>query len=581
MALAPKTVLTYPLDGANRDFTIPFEYLARKFVQVTLIGKDRTILTLNIDYRFTLRTIITLTKNWGPADGYERIEIRRYTSATERLVDFSDGSILRAYDLNTSQVQSLHIAEEGRDVASDTIGVNNDGDLDARGRKIVNLADGVNDGDAVNLRQMRQFDASALNSANKAAQSAAQAAVSQQDVTIRHNDIISRHGDITSKHADTVDKSAVAVQAASNSNVSADWSRKWSSELEDVVVSSGLYSAYHYSRKSQADRVRAENAQRNATTEADRAKREADKLGNMNLLAASIESVYQNDVTWKGNHTVMGGLLYLTGGASQNPRLVWNFSDSASAVSVVFHPGGNWMLQDRNSGQNRLLSDGAGNLVAQGSVSAGGVLSGKGLVSINAVDSAGNSHVWLNDKDGRERALIWAGGDRTLNLRAGEGPAVSIRQNGSLVTSQGIELGGSTNIQPDGNIIADIYLGGSLHQYLTRLNKAVVRSEFSHHLLWQGPQWGVGGTIVLNEDVRNFQRFTSQWSNGWRCTLTGLVELAHYSFGESMYMSPGNATWYQIRFNDLGDGTYRSLTMVSAGGDAVALPHIYGYRKTV
>ncbi|WP_152687712.1 phage tail fiber domain-containing protein, partial [Pseudomonas fildesensis] len=34
---APKTVLTYPLNGAQRDFPIPFEYLARKFVVVTLI----------------------------------------------------------------------------------------------------------------------------------------------------------------------------------------------------------------------------------------------------------------------------------------------------------------------------------------------------------------------------------------------------------------------------------------------------------------------------------------------------------------------------------------------------------------
>uniref|UniRef100_A0AAT9S9R9 Tail fiber protein n=1 Tax=Yersinia phage vB_YenP_WW2 TaxID=2973654 RepID=A0AAT9S9R9_9CAUD len=47
MANAIKTVLTYPLDGSNRDFNIPFEYLARKFVVVTLIGVDRKVLTLN------------------------------------------------------------------------------------------------------------------------------------------------------------------------------------------------------------------------------------------------------------------------------------------------------------------------------------------------------------------------------------------------------------------------------------------------------------------------------------------------------------------------------------------------------
>lgn len=167
MADAPKTTITYPLNGSNKDFPIPFEYLARKFVQVTLVGTDRKPLVLNIDFRFTQRTIITTTKTWGPSDGYSLIEIRRYTSTTERLVDFSDGSILRAYDLNTSQVQSLHIAEEGRDIATDTIGVNNDGDLDARGRKIVNVADGTGDFDAVNLRQQKVWAGSALNQADR------------------------------------------------------------------------------------------------------------------------------------------------------------------------------------------------------------------------------------------------------------------------------------------------------------------------------------------------------------------------------------------------------------------------------
>lgn len=168
MSTTPKTVRTYTLDGTKKDFTIPFEYLARKFVSVTLIGTTRKELVLITDYRFTTSTQITTNKAWGPGDGYDMIEIRRLTSATERLVDFADGSILRAYDLNISQVQSLHIAEEARDLTADTIAVNNDGDLDARGRKIVNLADAVKDGDAVTLRQVRGWDTSALNSKNAA-----------------------------------------------------------------------------------------------------------------------------------------------------------------------------------------------------------------------------------------------------------------------------------------------------------------------------------------------------------------------------------------------------------------------------
>lgn len=168
MANVIKTVLTYQLDGSNRDFNIPFEYLARKFVVVTLIGVDRKVLTINTDYRFATRTTISLTKAWGPADGYTTIELRRVTSTTDRLVDFTDGSILRAYDLNVAQIQTMHVAEEARDLTADTIGVNNDGHLDARGRRIVNLANAVDDRDAVPFGQLKTMNQNSWQARNEA-----------------------------------------------------------------------------------------------------------------------------------------------------------------------------------------------------------------------------------------------------------------------------------------------------------------------------------------------------------------------------------------------------------------------------
>lgn len=170
MANVIKTVLTYQLDGSNRDFNIPFEYLARKFVVVTLIGVDRKVLTLNTDYRFATRTTISLTKAWGPADGYTTIELRRVTSTTDRLVDFTDGSILRAYDLNVAQIQTMHVAEEAHDLTADTIGVNDDGHLDARGRRIVNLANAVDDRDAVPFGQLKTMNQNSWQARNEALQ---------------------------------------------------------------------------------------------------------------------------------------------------------------------------------------------------------------------------------------------------------------------------------------------------------------------------------------------------------------------------------------------------------------------------
>lgn len=146
------TKVTYPLNSDQREFPIPYEYLSRKFIRVTLMGLELgTLLELNVDYRFVAPGRIRINRAWGPADGYTQIEFARYTSATDRLVDFNDGSILRAYDLNISQVQAIHIAEEGRNIA-DLALVMKGMMWDARNMRIINLGDPVLPTDAANVK---------------------------------------------------------------------------------------------------------------------------------------------------------------------------------------------------------------------------------------------------------------------------------------------------------------------------------------------------------------------------------------------------------------------------------------------
>lgn len=116
------TIYSYNLTG-GRVFPVAFEYLARRFVRVTLVGSSRRELQLNVDYRFISKTEIETTIAWTQGE-YQTIEIRRVTSATDRLVNFTDGSILRSQDLNISQIQAIHIAEEGRDVAENSLQAN-------------------------------------------------------------------------------------------------------------------------------------------------------------------------------------------------------------------------------------------------------------------------------------------------------------------------------------------------------------------------------------------------------------------------------------------------------------------------
>lgn len=205
---APSTIVTMAINGQT-EFTIPFEFLARKFVVVTLLGVDRKVLTINTDYRFIAVNKIRLEQP-APA-GYPRIELRRVTSTTDRLVTFIDGSILRATDLNLAQVQTMHVAEEARDLTSDTIGVNDEGHLDARNRKIVNLANATDPLDAVNLGQLRQFDASTASNADKAQAAATAAKVSETNAKNSENRSVVAE-------ANAVSSAEAAMTAASDAN---------------------------------------------------------------------------------------------------------------------------------------------------------------------------------------------------------------------------------------------------------------------------------------------------------------------------------------------------------------------------
>ena len=143
------TIAIYTGDGTTTDFTVPFDYLAKKFVKVSvgltvLEGGDYG--DTSKDYYFLDKTTVRLKT--APQAGTE-VTVRRYTSATDRIVSFKDASILKATDLDTSSIQTIHIAEEGRDVINDALIVNKEGNWDAKGHRIVNVGTPEDDSDAM------------------------------------------------------------------------------------------------------------------------------------------------------------------------------------------------------------------------------------------------------------------------------------------------------------------------------------------------------------------------------------------------------------------------------------------------
>ena len=423
MANTIKTVMTYTLDGSTREYNIPFEYLARKFVSVTLIGVDRQALTLNSDYRFASQTVISLNRAWGPADGYTTIEFRRYTSATERLVDFTDGSILRAYDLNIAQVQTMHVAEEARDLTADTIATNADGQLDARGRRIVNLADGLADGDAISVGQVKRMNENSWQARNESLQ------FRNEAEQFRNSAIVEKEnagGYATIAHAYADEATASKVAAADSESIA-------KSSATDAL--SYRDAAWQYQDWAKGYKESAEASANIATAQADRAKTEADKLGNWNGLAGAIRYTNGADVVWRG--------------AQRAKSFQYNNDDDA----VIFNT----------------FTDGTNTLYLRPETSVGNPIVDAGSSAFRSRELNATGGVVRLTRDGQEFNMTLEGGvvytNRTsVDRWAMGGLSVSGVGDltGSTLRATGAVYVGNALMGPEGNITGSIWTNGSL-----------------------------------------------------------------------------------------------------------------------
>lgn len=207
------TIANYQGNGSTTDFSVPFDYLAKKFVKVTVDSREK----LGGDYGDTTKDYFFVDKttirfNTAPASGAEII-IRRYTSATDRIVSFKDASVLKAKDLDVSTIQTIHIAEEGRDIINDALIVDKEGNWDARGHRIVNVGDPIGDNDAVSFKFYKddakgayqaKLDAEAARDAAKVSETNAKAS----EVNAKESEVTAKASAGTAvsaaKHADAV-----------------------------------------------------------------------------------------------------------------------------------------------------------------------------------------------------------------------------------------------------------------------------------------------------------------------------------------------------------------------------------------
>ena len=140
------TRVVYPqsVEG-NQVFTVPFPYLDVDDVKVTVDGEPVAV---------TWNNSSVLSISPAPSVG-AIVYIQRRTNSNSLLVDFTDGSTLSEKQLDLMAQQNLYLAQEAFDRTEDSIADNGKFQLDAKNRRIINVANPIEGGDAVNKRTLQ------------------------------------------------------------------------------------------------------------------------------------------------------------------------------------------------------------------------------------------------------------------------------------------------------------------------------------------------------------------------------------------------------------------------------------------
>ena len=142
--------ITYTSNGSQTEYVIPFEYLRKSFVKVSVAEATQTYGTA---YTVNGTALIFTT---APTSG-AAIRIYRETP-TDRLVDWTEGSVLKATDMTTQQVQTIHVLEETVDVLHrECMAQNTDGHWNGLNKRIVNVSNPVSAQDVVTKAYLDAF----------------------------------------------------------------------------------------------------------------------------------------------------------------------------------------------------------------------------------------------------------------------------------------------------------------------------------------------------------------------------------------------------------------------------------------
>ncbi|WP_302948808.1 phage tail fiber protein [uncultured Selenomonas sp.] len=152
-----KATIFYEWEQGKSAYNFPFPYLSKQFVKVRVDHANAsTLLEYNRDYTIEGQTL-TFTPVQPFVSGATLCIYRQ--TPTGSLVDFSDGSLMLASEMDRLSTQLLHVEEENSDlIASTGMFVDDDNAWQGQGRRIKNLSDPQNPQDVVTLNYLDSVD---------------------------------------------------------------------------------------------------------------------------------------------------------------------------------------------------------------------------------------------------------------------------------------------------------------------------------------------------------------------------------------------------------------------------------------
>ena len=152
-----------PTNNTTDTFSIPFTFTAQSEISVTVDGVAQTGLT------FPSSSSVQLT---SPVASGSLVQVRRTTSLASRAIDFASGSVLTEEDLDDSNIQVFHAAQEAIDTSNDSITLTPANRWDAGGSVINNVGTPTSNTDAATKAYADGISAAATAAATVAANAA-------------------------------------------------------------------------------------------------------------------------------------------------------------------------------------------------------------------------------------------------------------------------------------------------------------------------------------------------------------------------------------------------------------------------